>query len=150
MKKVLLIVIFLPIILLIGCATVSQPVVEQLPTESADISKVIEMESEHSLKRKVSIARFSNETQYGQGGLFNNNYQQIGKQAMDILSTKLTKTGKFIMFERPDIENITNDLKVNISFNESESSQTQKNIKEFNILSDYIIVGSISEFGRKN
>ena len=148
MKNGLLTVILIPIIFLVGCATVNQPVVKKLPDQTADISKSIEMELEHSLKRKVSIARFSNETQYGQGSLFNNNYQKIGKQAMDILSTKLTKTGKFLMFERPDIENITNDLKVNISFNKSDS--TQKNIKEFIILSDYIIVGSVSEFGRKN
>ncbi len=148
MKNVLSIVIFLPIIFFIGCATVSQPVIEKLPTESADVSKVIEMEQDHSLKRKVSIARFSNETQYGQGSLFNNNFQKIGKQAMDILSTKLTKTGKFLMFERPDIENVTNDLKINISDDNSENST--KTFKDFNLLSDYIIVGSVSEFGRKN
>ena len=42
------------------------------------------------------------------------------------------------------------DLKVNISFNETDSTQTQKNISDVNIISDYIIVGSVSEFGRKN
>ena len=146
MKSVLSIVVFLPIIFFIGCATVNQPIVEKLPTETADISKVIEQE--HSLKRKVSIARFSNETQYGQGSLFNNNFQKIGKQAMDILSTKLTKTGKFLMFERPDIEEVTNDLKIRVSDDNSENST--KTFKDFNILSDYIIVGSVSEFGRKN
>ena len=150
MKRVNWVCILIVLISMIGCATVNQPIIEKLPTEEAIVSKTLNQESQHSLKRKVSIARFSNETQYGQGGLFNNNYQKIGKQAMDILSTKLTKTGQFLMFERPDIENITNDLKVNISFNETDSTQTQKNISDVNIISDYIIVGSVSEFGRKN
>jgi curli biogenesis system outer membrane secretion channel CsgG len=93
------------------------------------------MEQEHSLKRKISIARFSNETAYGQGNLFNT-HNKIGKQAMDILSTKLTQTGKFLLFERPDIEKITNESK--------------EEMKEFKLVSDYLIVGSVSEFGRKN
>ena len=130
---------FLSIILIVmligGCATVQQPIVEKIPSESPDVSKTIEMEQEHSLKRKISIARCSNETTYAQGNLFNTN-NKIGKQAMDILSTKLTQTGKFLLFERPDIEKITNESK--------------EEMKEFKLVSDYLIVGSVSEFGRKN
>lgn len=140
--------LFILFFFLSGCATVNHPHVKQLPSTSPDISKVIEYGQDYSLKRKVSIARFSNETQYGQGSLFNNNYQKIGKQAMDILSAKLTKTGKFLMFERTDIENISNDLRVTVS--DQDSNNQNKTLKDFNILSDYIIVGSVSEFGRKN
>jgi curli biogenesis system outer membrane secretion channel CsgG len=148
MRRITVIVFLLIFLLLIGCATVSKPDVQQLQDQSIEVSKTISQEQEQSLKRKVSIARFTNETQYGQGNLFNNNYQKIGTQAMDILSTKLTKTGKFLMFERPDIENVTNDLKINLS--ENNSTTETKTFKDFNILSDYIIVGSVSEFGRNN
>lgn len=149
MKRIIVIVFLLLLSMLVGCATVSKPDIQKLPDKTPDISKTIELEKDQSLKRKVTIARFSNETQYGQGHLFNNNLQKIGNQAMDILSTKLTKTGKLLMFERPDIEKITNNIRINVSENDSESSYTKK-IKDFNILSDYIIVGSISEFGRSN
>jgi curli biogenesis system outer membrane secretion channel CsgG len=54
------------------------------------------------LKRKVAIARFSNETQSGQSFLVDNSGDRIGKQAADILSARLTETGKFMMFERLD------------------------------------------------
>ena len=52
------------------------------------------------LKRKVAIARFSNETQSGVSFLTNNSGDRIGKQASDILSARLTDTGYFLMFER--------------------------------------------------
>lgn len=136
MKYPLFSITIIAFFLISGCATVQQPVVEKLPSETPDVSKTIEMEQERSLKRKITIARFSNETQYGQGNIFNNNYSKVGKQAMDILSTKLTQTGKFLLFERPDIEKL--------------SSNVSEQINEYKIVSDYIIVGSVSEFGRKD
>jgi curli biogenesis system outer membrane secretion channel CsgG len=147
--KLVVMVLFSTIFLLLtGCATVNHPNVVKLSSPNPDVSKVIEFEQNYSLKRKVSIARFTNETQYGQGNLFNNNFQKVGGQAMDILSAKLTKTGKFLMFERPDIENISSDLTINITDNNND--KPVKTFSDFNILSDYIIVGSVSEFGRKN
>ncbi|MFC1887177.1 CsgG/HfaB family protein [Candidatus Cloacimonadota bacterium] len=134
MKTISILFSMIIFFLMIGCATVKPPVIETIPDEEPVISATLMDASDHSLKRKVSIARFSNETMYGQGGLFNNN-QNLGKQAMDILSTKLTKTGKFLLFERPDLELLTNG---------------EDELGSYNIVSDYLIVGSISEFGRKN
>ena len=54
------------------------------------------------LKRKVAIARFSNETQSGITFLMDDSGDRLGKQASDILSARLSDTGKFIMFERMD------------------------------------------------
>ena len=122
------------VIILTGCATVQQPEIVNLMPDEPQISQTLLQEDDYSLKRKVTIARFSNETQYGKGNLFSNNEQKIGKQAMDILSTKLTKTGKFLMFERPDLEGM--------NFANTDST--------FQLVSDYVIVGSVSEFGRKN
>lgn len=46
------------------------------------------------LKRKVAIGRFSNETQYAKGIFYDKENDPMGKQALDILSTKiLQKSG---------------------------------------------------------
>ena len=130
--------IFLMVIIAIflgGCATVDKPEIRQIESNEPVISKTLELVDDFSLKRKVTIVRFSNETRYGKGNLFKNDDQQIGRQAMDILSTKLTKTGKFLMFELPELEGF--------NFAEFDSS-------DFTLASDYIVVGSVSEFGRSN
>lgn len=90
------------------------------------------------LKRKVAIARFTNETQYAKGIFYNKANDPIAKQAFDILSTKLTSSGKFLLLERGDIEKIKDEYKVT-----GDSSTNQK------IGADYIILGSVTEFGRK-
>jgi len=89
-----------------------------------------------SLKRKVAIARFSNETSYGRSFLVDQDANPIGKQAVDILSKKLLDTGKFILLERADLNKINQELGIA----ESEKLRNQ---------ADYLILGSITEFGRK-
>jgi len=93
-------------------------------------------ESSRSLKRKVAIARFTNETSYGKSFLVDKDANPIGKQAVDILSKKLLDTGKFILLERADLE------KINAELGLASSSQLKN-------AADYLIVGSITEFGRK-
>ena len=56
-----------------------------------------------TLKRKVAIGRFSNETQYAKGLFYDKENDPMRKQAMDILSTKLAASEKFILLERDDI-----------------------------------------------
>ena len=55
------------------------------------------------LKRKVAIGRFSNETQYAKGIFYNKENDPMGKQALDILSSKLAASGKFLLLERSDL-----------------------------------------------
>jgi curli biogenesis system outer membrane secretion channel CsgG len=90
--------------------------------------------SEKVLKRKVAIIRFSNETQYGKGIFYDKENDPMAKQALDNLSNKLTSTGKFLLLERSDWDKIT----------EESGSGYEK------IGADYVIVGSITEFGRKS
>jgi curli biogenesis system outer membrane secretion channel CsgG len=90
------------------------------------------------LKRKVAIARFSNETQYAKGMFYDKNNDPLGKQTVDILSTKLAASNKFILLERQDLDKILAEV------NLSNNSEYQK------IGADYLIIGSITEFGRKN
>jgi len=125
------------LILLQACATVQRPDVETID-KKPQISKVLtEKQSERFLKRKVAIARFSNETKYGNSFFTDENKDVIGKQAMDILSAKLTATEKFILLERADIDKINKELNMG------------GNLSTLNISSDYLIVGSVSEFGRR-
>ena len=53
-------------------------------------------QTEKTIKRKVAIGRFSNETQYGKGIFYDKENDPMGKQALDILSSKLAQSEKFI------------------------------------------------------
>lgn len=86
-----------------------------------------------TIKRKVAIGRFSNETQYAKGLFYDKENDPMRKQALDILSAKLAATGKFILLEREDLD---------ILVNESGADMNK-------IGADYIILGSITEYGRK-
>lgn len=127
----------LPIsILLVSCSSVKPPTTSAIPQQTPQVSRTVQAKQERFLKRKVAIARFSNETKYGQGFFYDQNDDRLGKQAMDILSTKLTSTDKFIMLERVDLSHLTKEKKIG-------------NLGSFNIAADYLVLGSVSEFGRK-
>ena len=88
-----------------------------------------------ALKRKVAIARFTNETQSGQSFLLDDSGDRVGKQASDILSSRLTATGYFQMFERIDSD-------------KTSAEQLLSGLEANGISVDYLILGSVSEFGR--
>ena len=88
---------------------------------------------EKTLKRKVAIGRFTNETQYAKGVFYERENDPIAKQALDILSSKLAASEKFILLERDGLEELVAEA----------GSDMQK------IGADYIILGSITKFGRK-
>lgn len=98
-------------------------------------SDVVEESSEFFLKRKVGIARFSNETISGTTFLVDNSGNRLGKQAADILSARLAETGRFLMFERLDAEDVS-------------AEQMLAGLQDEGVSIDYLIVGSVSEFGR--
>lgn len=124
-------------VILTGCATTT-PTVVNVEKPTSVQPKIVEQKQEPTLKRKVAIARFGNEAQYGKSALFGiNNDYNAEKQATDILSAKLTQSGKFILLERSDLDKITKEA---MTFN----------LQSMNIGADYLIVGSVSEFGRKN
>jgi len=112
-------------------------------TESATAQNTIDSTSPASigqqpavaLKRKVAIARFSNETQSGTTFLVDDSGDRIGKQAADILSARLTETGNFLMFERLDADDVS-------------AEKMLAGLQEDGVAVDYLIVGSVSEFGR--
>jgi len=89
------------------------------------------------LKRKVAIGRFSNETQYAKGLFYDKENDPMAKQALDILSAKLAASNQFILLERSDLATLLEECTKGGS-----SAQT--------IGADYMIIGSITEYGRKN
>ena len=89
------------------------------------------------LKRKVAIGRFSNEPQYAKGFFYDKENDPMGKQALDILSAKLASSGKFILLERSDLSSLLEECQKN-----GGGTST--------IGADYMIIGSITEIGRKN
>ncbi len=86
-----------------------------------------------TIKRKVAIGRFSNETQYAKGLFYDKENDPMRKQALDILSSKLAASEKFILLEREDLDVLV-----------AEAGEGMNKIG-----ADYIILGSITEYGRK-
>jgi curli biogenesis system outer membrane secretion channel CsgG len=130
MKMNRYVLLLCPLILAGGCTTTQKVV--KVESQVQEISKPME----RTLKRKVAIARFSNETQYAKGVFYSKENDPIGKQAVDILSTKLTSSDKFILLERQDFDKIMEELKIG-----------ETNVQK--VGADYLIIGSVTEFGRK-
>jgi curli biogenesis system outer membrane secretion channel CsgG len=115
----------------VSCSTTQQVV--KVEPQIQEVKK-----EEQCLKRKVAIARFSNETQYAKGVFYNKENDPMSKQAVDILSTKLASTNKFILLERVDVDKINEELKL------ANNEELKK------VGADFLIIGSITEYGRKN
>lgn len=135
MKKVLLFAIA-ALIVMPSFAQSKKQTGKVVSTETVEIQGAsAEKKSEKkTIKRKVAIGRFSNETQYGKGVFYDKANDPMRKQGLDILSAKLQQSGKFILLEREDLDVLVKEA----------GADMQK------IGADYIILGSITEFGRKN
>lgn len=92
-------------------------------------------EDEVSLKRKVAIARFSNETKTQPSFFVDESGDRLGKQASDILSARLAQTEKFLLYERQDADEVSTE-------------KVLSGLSSEGIAVDYLIIGSVSEFGR--
>jgi curli biogenesis system outer membrane secretion channel CsgG len=128
-------------IILTGCTTVNKEVAQ--PVQKMEQIKQNQPnqpvpQSQYSLKRKIAIARFTNESRQANSFLTAGTdvKARMSRQATDILSTKLAMTGNFILIERQDTLSYLNEQRVS-------------NIERMQIPADYMIVGSITEFGRK-
>ncbi len=122
-------------ILIVLAFTVS--VSAQRKTQIVETVKMPVEENGMTIKRKVAIGRFTNETQYAKGIFYDRDNDPMGKQALDILSAKLAASGKFLLLERSDLDALLEESKKG-----DNAAAT--------IGADYMILGSITEFGRKN
>ena len=123
MKKIVLFLVLFPLCTFAD----AQRKVETVEPVKQDLANT----GSRVIKRKVAIGRFSNETQYAKGIFYDKENDPMGKQALDILSAKLAASGKFLLLERSDIASLLEEGLATIG-------------------ADYMIIGSITEFGRKN
>ena len=88
------------------------------------------------LKRKIALGRVTNETNYGRSLLRDRFDDPLGKQVSDMLSRSLSESGAFLVFERPDLGRV-----------QEEARLTGAKLNPVGV--DMLIVGSLTEFGRK-
>ena len=126
-------------LLLAGCATVGSP-----PQETQAAASAVEQREAQAalqvippakrLKQKIAIGRFSNETRYGRTFIRDEAGDPLGKQASDMLAARLVESGAFLVFERPDLNQVARE----------QAITGQGRI----IGVDTLILGSVTEFGR--
>lgn len=130
------------IALLTGCATQAP----QVETKEAGHSAAAQKQAQQAvvaatparplLKRKIAIGRISNETNYGKSLLRDNSGDPVGKQISDMLSKALTESGAYVVLERTDIAKIQDEHRLT-------------GAKQSLVGVDALIMGSLTEFGRK-
>jgi curli biogenesis system outer membrane secretion channel CsgG len=87
-----------------------------------------------ALKPKIAIGRFSNETRYGRTFQLDAANDPLGKQASDMLGSRLAASGRFLVFERPDLFRVQAE---------------QALMEQAGLIGvDTLILGSVTEFGR--
>lgn len=121
-----------------GCATTSPTQQVVAPpvsaAQQAEAQRQAALPTTKTLKRKVAIGRFTNETRYGKTFQVDPNLDPLGKQVSDMLATRLVASQKFLVFERPDLDKV-----------KAEQSITH----ESGLVGvDALIIGSVTEFGR--
>ncbi|MEI8402899.1 MAG: CsgG/HfaB family protein [Alcaligenaceae bacterium] len=125
-----------------GCAVQTPPIVQKEAPQSAQAQRDAQAAAKAqapavpTLKRKIALGRVTNETVYGRSLLRDQLNDPLGKQVTDMMSKALTESGAYLVFERPDI------ARVQI---ESQLIGTRLNL----IGVDTLIIGSLTEFGRK-
>lgn len=125
-----------------GCAIQAPPVVPREAPQSiaaqrmAQQAVLAQVPAVPLLKRKIALGRITNETSYGRSLLRDRFDDPLGKQVTDLMSKALTESGAYLVFERPDLSRV---------MAESQVSGAKLNL----IGVDALIVGSLTEFGRK-
>lgn len=89
------------------------------------------------LKRKIAVGRFTNATRYGKALLLENEKDPLAEQASDMLTARLVDSGRFIIFERSDLDVLAREQ---VAAGAAQAKLTGV---------DALVVGSVTEFGRK-
>jgi curli biogenesis system outer membrane secretion channel CsgG len=125
-----------------GCAVQTPPVTQkeapqaQAVQKAAQVAIISQAPAMPTLKRKIALGRITNETNYGQSLLRDRHDDPLGKQVTDLMSKALAESGSYLVFERPDITRL-----------QAESQLTDTKLDLVGV--DSLIVGSLTEFGRK-
>ena len=128
--------------LLAGCAVQMPPVAVKEPPQATAAQKGAQLAvasiapAKPILKRKIALGRITNGTSYGRSLLRDSAGDPLGKQVTDLLSKSLTESGAYLVFERPDISRL-----------KDETALTGVKLNIIGV--DALIIGSLTEFGRK-
>jgi curli biogenesis system outer membrane secretion channel CsgG len=145
------VVVVSTVLVLGSCASYDKPYVVRVPPDQpnpptqalkAPAAPTPPTSPARALKRKVALARFTNETRYGSGLFVDPSHDRLGKQASDILASNLTKSGKFIVLERTDLAKLKAESEL--------VGMTPEEFKKNLVGVDALILGSVVEFGRKD
>lgn len=115
--------------LVFGCATESHQALKTEQVASAGTAY-------SGPKVSIMVGKFDNRSSYMRG-LFSDGVDRLGGQAKSILVTHLQQTGRFVVLDRANMTEITNEAAI-----KSQSLQLKG--------ADYVIAGEVSEFGRKD
>ena len=114
--------------LLAGCATESHQAIQSQQVVSAGTVY-------SGVKSTLVVGKFDNRSSYMRG-LFSDGVDRLGGQGKTILITDLQQTGRFVVVDRDNMEEIAREA--------SLKGQPQK-LKG----ADFAITGDVTEFGRK-
>jgi curli biogenesis system outer membrane secretion channel CsgG len=123
--------LFLAIIIglgLVGCATESHQAIKPEVVASAGTPYT-------GIRSTLMVGKFDNHSLYLRG-VFSDGVDRLGGQAKSILITHLQQTGRFVVVDRDNMEEITNEASI---------KGQQLKLKG----ADYVITGEVAEFGRK-
>jgi curli biogenesis system outer membrane secretion channel CsgG len=125
-------------ILFTACATPSQrpTMVESPVPQPAQVAaqQASRAPAAPRYKRKIAVGRFSNETNYGRSLLNDAELDRIGKQASDMLASRLVMSGQFLVLERPDLTKVQQEQALGGGGGL--------------VGADTLVMGSVTEFGR--
>lgn len=124
-----------------GCATQQRPIEVKEPPQSAAVQKQVQQDAatagaRPTLKRKIALGRITNETSYGKSLLRDNAGDPVGKQVADMLGKALTESGAYVVLERTDLSKLQEENRLT-------------GAKQDLVGVDALIMGSLTEFGRK-
>ena len=129
-------------VVLTGCAVQTPPIAQVEAPQAVATQKAAQQAllaqapAAPALKRKIALGRITNETNYGRSLLRDQSGDPLGKQVADLMSKALTESGAYLVFERPDIGRV-----------QAEGRLTDTRLNLVGV--DVLIVGSLTEFGRK-
>ena len=129
------------LMILTNCATQTPPMKDRESSVSVEDQRAAQEAMQRqqqperlALKRKIAVGRISNETNYGRS-LLRSGTDELGNKVTDMFLQSLTNSGNYLIFERPDIQLLTQEAEL--------SGQT------INIVGvDTLVIGSLTEFGR--
>jgi curli biogenesis system outer membrane secretion channel CsgG len=116
-------------IVLVACSSSKKvTTVEEQP--STKIDKIPEYVGP---KKKLAIARFDNATRFGK--------RRLGENMTTVLTTELSKSKRFLLLERSDVDKILDQLAL------AQSGITEGTLEQIQLLdADYILTGAVTHY----